>query len=196
MRVRVSIDFETPRWLTKSIVVAIPVVVLTGVTILATARPVDFSSPPRHSATPRELNSLNAVTNHAGVQQYAVGATVYCGTTRSTSTGNLGGYAGARGMCRTSGVGTSTSTAHMCTAEEMIRSASLLLNPPEPANGWYAVGAFAVGALPGGAPIDDCAGWTTSDSGHRGANWRETGPGSASCATPRSIMCCDGTGAP
>jgi hypothetical protein len=83
--------------------------------------------------------SLRFVANVDG-GAFSVGTTLYCGSTPSTP-GDLGalpygqGYLAAKQACATK---CGTTTAHMCSSEELTRSAQLAIYPP--AEGWFASG--------------------------------------------------------
>lgn len=62
---------------------------------------------------------------------------VYCGATSSSFTGSAGGYTAIKSLCQTA---CNKRTAHLCSGEEVIRSASLGMLPVTGAVGWYATG--------------------------------------------------------
>jgi hypothetical protein len=59
------------------------------------------------------------------------------------------GYSGAKAMCAASTGCGSSSSAHMCTGEEIARSAQLGINPP---TGWYSSYNWILTAAPGAWP--------------------------------------------
>jgi hypothetical protein len=124
--------------------------------------------------------------------QYSVGATHFCGVSPTTTTGSISyngmtGYAGAKAMCTASAGCGSSPTAHMCTGEELTRSAQLGVTPP---TGWYSTYTWVLtnGAGGAGNVQSDCVGWTsTTWMGALGG----TGPTVTSCSTAESVLCCD-----
>jgi hypothetical protein len=143
-----------------------------------------------------DLNTLSVVKN--GGVSYSVGATTYCGTGPTTITGAISysgatGYLGGKAMCAaSSGCGTSP-TAHMCTMEEVIRSASLGLTI---ADGWIngATGMEAAEVSGSGSYYDsDCQGWTSSVTQQYGTLWTSTGVNVTNCGgnSGYPVLCCD-----
>jgi hypothetical protein len=127
---------------------------------------------------------------------YSVGATLYCGTSPSSYTGNitynngqpLTGYFAAKAICQTSSGCGSSLTAHMCTGEELVRSASL--GTSLPSGVWYSSGAAA--QVPSGY-VGDCNGWTST--ANAGSEWTAgsspNGPDYQNCSVSQPIACCD-----
>ena len=119
---------------------------------------------------------------------YSLGAT-YCGMTAATTgalsgPGSLTGYASAKGQCQ--GVAACSPTAaHMCTADELIRTRALGIAAP---NGWYSNAAYAY--YPGPEPYADCDGWTSSSNQPYGPVWNSS-PSQDDCAATQSILCCN-----
>jgi hypothetical protein len=143
-----------------------------------------------------DLNGLNVVsyTTDAGITtSYSVGATKYCGLTPVTTTGaivyaTVPGYPGAKKACENVAACGSSKTAHMCTAEEMVRSTQLGILTPN-VNGWISSGVV------GGNTTTDCFGWTNGTISWAGAAWitGASGPvaNAVSCNSPSPILCCD-----
>lgn len=130
-----------------------------------------------------DLNGLNRVTTDAGIQ-YSVGTTLYCGTTTTTYTGSLGGYPGAKQACEGA---CSSKTAHMCLADEIVRSSQLNMSV---GTGWYSGGIFAVGNDTTHQVLNDCDAW--SGTGQYGPVWNGTGgPVLVYCGSSYPIVCCD-----
>lgn len=132
-----------------------------------------------------DLNGLNVVS--VGNVSYSVGATKFCGQTKGTFTGNIGGYSVAKTTCETT---CSSPTAHMCTIEEIIRSAQLGV-PSQSAAGWYAGGFRSNDGQP--QILVDCQAWTSANSALAGpatggGNWAPT---DISCNQQYAINCCD-----
>jgi hypothetical protein len=110
---------------------------------------------------------------------------------RATHTGNLGGYAGAKQLCETT---CSSTTAHMCTSEELVRTSQLGVTIPTPTGvvpgSWYSAGIRQVAS---GNPVD-CAGWTNDASGtssHDGPFWGLGQPQVTGCFNAAPVLCCD-----
>lgn len=108
-----------------------------------------------------------------------------CGATGGNFSGAMGGYAGARVQC--SSVSTCGSTAHMCSAHELTRAVSL--GQAVPKQGWYASGI----RVDADEVINDCQGYTSSDSGMQGRVWSPaTGPQTNLCESSNTpILCCN-----
>ena len=100
------------------------------------------------------------------------------------------GYAAAKELCENK----LTPTAHMCTAEEVLRSQQLAV--PLPKEHWYSAGVFSYDSP---QRETDCAGWTVDTSGAEipvGPTLGPGGPGPAApfkggCDFARPIMRCD-----
>jgi hypothetical protein len=126
------------------------------------------------------------LVNPATGAKYSLDA-LYCGATAPT-TGILfesvaAGYGAAKLRCeRVCG----TPTAHMCTAEELMRHLQTGgAAPPNP--GWYAAG---VAAQASGATVFDCDGFTSNLHTQYGLQF-QAAPGLATCDTLAPINCCD-----
>jgi hypothetical protein len=118
-----------------------------------------------------------------GGKSYSVNA-VYCGATAATNA-NLGGYSAAKSMCETA---CSSASAHVCTTEEMLRTAGLGMTLPP--NGWYAAGIYTLVSSPS-TVATDCYNFTSSASGgYVGATWA-SGPTSSTCNGSYPVFCCD-----
>jgi hypothetical protein len=120
---------------------------------------------------------------------YQLGAT-YCGATAGTKgafsgPAGLKGYAVARARCQTID-GCDRTAVHMCTAEELIRTAQL---SRAISDGWYSTGTYGLRI----GDTDDCGGWTRDN--HDGAD--ESGPywsgkpSASECSEWRRILCCN-----
>ncbi len=124
----------------------------------------------------------------SGGGTYSTGAK-YCGVTTTGGTdnqghftGNLGGYSGAKTACQTS---CASALAHMCTVEELVRSAQLSVGMPGEYL-WYSSGSD----VPvGSSRIIDCAGWTSTAATFSGPAWL-AGPNVDPCSASHSIACC------
>jgi hypothetical protein len=128
-----------------------------------------------------------------GGKQYSTFAT-FCGMTSATYDGKtVGGYAGAKSKCEAASSCGNSPSAHMCTAEEMVRSVQLSV-PVTTADGWYATGVRAWGGN-NLAANDDCEGWVYNTDGY-GADWGGgalpgSRPNHSGCANLLPIRCCD-----
>ena len=136
------IDFETSRWLRKALAYGVPTMVVLGVAAVVIAAPVQWGA--SEMLTLVKMNAITVVTTDAG--SYSVGATKYCGTGPTNTTGAISyngatGYAGAKAMCQASSGCGSSATAHMCTTEELARSAQMEIAIPD---GWYSGAIYPV----------------------------------------------------
>jgi hypothetical protein len=139
-------------------------------------------------------DNFNAVaTVSANGLSYSLNAT-YCGSAPTTPLLPITGYSGMKSICQ---MQCSSNTAHMCTAEEVVRSASLKLIPP--AGGWYSTGAWV---YDDSAPtvaygMTDCQGWTNntnpaSPPPYEGAAWVNGSPSGRPCTSSNvPILCCN-----
>lgn len=108
----------------------------------------------------------------------------FCGATAPTmgslSFSSLTGYRAAAAACQTT---CNSSSATMCTAGDMVRSAQLgSLNTSQSL--WYS------GGILFGANTNDCNGWTNATNSYIGPAWTLGTPGNAICSTALSIACC------
>jgi hypothetical protein len=111
-------------------------------------------------------------------------ASLYCGATLGSTAGDMSGLGGDKGYvaakkaCQTTC--DKSPTAHMCTNDEIMRSAALGIAMK---NGWFAGGDVYYA---------DCIGFgTTSGSG---SSWNLTQtphPQTSPCATALPVLCCD-----
>ena len=109
---------------------------------------------------------------------------VYCGSTAAKYTGSqVGGYEGAKAKCEAT---CSSTTAHLCTREELMRSLAVGVAAVKTTQYSYSAG------TPTTDNSNDCIGWT-SDLGHAGLLFSgNIGliPGS-DCGTAYPLTCCD-----
>lgn len=208
----------------RSLVVAIPVATVVGLTFAAYAAVQTFQRGEPLSATKMNGNfaeleaRIKAVEQQGkpvvsvGTKRYSIGAT-YCGytaPTRARFPGPFptvpGGYAGGKTLCEAvASCGTapmSGASAHMCTAEELARSAQLGMLEGQTfgphlvfAGSFYQYGWMTSA----GTGDDECNGWTrdVADS-RRGPTWHVanagTGvmyPSTAQCSEQVPILCCN-----
>jgi hypothetical protein len=119
-----------------------------------------------------------------------VGAATFCGVT-SPVDGKIGSYALAQQACAS--VANCTASAHMCSGDELVRSAQMGNRPG--VNGWYSLGAGIAGTTNSPEVPTDCVGWTNNDSTVYGPNWTNQGsysaPLGAPCDGALAILCCE-----
>jgi hypothetical protein len=115
----------------------------------------------------------------SGGRQISVGG-IYCGYTAGM-TASLGGYAGAKALCQTV---CGDPAAHMCTGDEVERSAQL----GGVGFGWFSAGvATAVSGV--SALADDCQGWTSSAATSYGHVFMDR-PYAVPCSMTYGVACC------
>jgi hypothetical protein len=198
MSIDIRINIDLAPWqkrLIRAGVVTGAVIAALGIGIALATPHVWKTSDPLNAT---DLNGLNVVT--VGTVSYSVGATKFCGESPTSTTGSfsynsgaLTGYQAAKAICQTSTGCNASATAHMCSAEEMVRSSQLGVTVP--GQGWYSTGTYATQGA--GPVVDDCYGWTAAAAGDDGAIWSPGAPSGAgdatilSCATTTPILCCD-----
>lgn len=171
--------------------------VVTGSVIAALGLGLAVAAPHQWKASDplaaADLNGLNVVTysSDAGTVMYSVGPTTFCGITPVTTTGavvyaTVPGYRGAKKACENVSSCGNSPTAHMCTAEELVRSSQLGIPT---ASGWISSGVAA-------GTGTDCFGWTNGTISWSGAAWNTNVPTGAvsnlvSCNASLPILCCD-----
>jgi hypothetical protein len=191
IEIKINIDLS-PRQkkIMRAAVVGGVVIGALGIGIAIAAPPHAFMTSETLTAT--NLNSLNVATN--GSVSYSVGATTYCGTGPTSTTGAISyngaiGYPGAKAMCQASSGCSNSPTAHMCSAEEMVRSSQLGISLPA-GFGWYASG---VGVSIGSNEDVDCAGWNSAATATYGPGYigSPLESGWTTCNTMNPVLCCD-----
>lgn len=152
--------------------------------------------------TDQRLNALENKSIESRVATYTVGGetlsyslgAVYVKPTEDATPGDMSGLAGvqaykahfaAKKACE---MATSSKSAHMCTGDEIARSAALGVAPPSTI-GWYTT-QFRIDT--GNMSNGDCDGWRNADVNHAGhvgaAPWS---PSSQTCDKPLPVLCCD-----
>jgi hypothetical protein len=141
-------------------------------------------------------------------KQYSLNAG-YCGSTAMAYDGNLlteepsadTGYAAAKILCENvPGCASAAQTAHMCTADEIIRYVATGGVMPS-AQGWFATGVFYSYYTPT-AYVDgnDCSAYTSAavsgpGSGPWGSVWNgggsSPGPDDGDCGAMHAVLCCN-----
>lgn len=173
--------------------------VVTGSVIAALGVGLAIAAPHQWKASDplaaADLNGLNVLTytSDAGTVSYSVGPTKFCGSTPFTTAGTidyagLKGYAAAKKACETVPSCGNSVTAHMCTSEELVRTAQLGA-PTE--SGWQSSGTVDVHT---GGTIADCWGWTQSQASLMGLTWNPPPapmPNGGPCSDLHPILCCD-----
>jgi hypothetical protein len=119
-----------------------------------------------------------------GGKAWSLGA-VYCGVTASTTGQITGGYAGVKGLCETACISTS---AHMCTSEEIVRTAQVGVAAPA---GWYSAGLWSIYNGSASTVDSDCASWTSNSATVNGYWWSSTYAIVQACSTSGPVLCCD-----
>ncbi len=189
--IKINLDLS-PRQkkIVRAAVVAGAVIGALGIGI-AIAAPVQWTA--SETLTQAKMNAITVVTN--GSVSYSVGATKYCGTGPTNTTGAISydgatGYAGAKAMCQASTGCGSSPTAHMCSSEEIARSLQLGINPAP--GSWYATAIASITPYTGIPPMVDCQGFTNSTTSQYGVIWGGSGaPGSDTCNASLPVLCCD-----
>jgi hypothetical protein len=140
--------------------------------------------------------SRQVITSPDGGAVISVGGTV-CGAAVTPDGGGFdgagrGGYVGAKGMCEAKC--NNSPTAHMCSSEEVVRSAQLGVSL---SSGWYASGVEAAYADPSGlgaangTPSVDCHGFTSAAGSINAMFWQGTYPAQIGCNNALPVLCCD-----
>lgn len=128
-------------------------------------------------------------------KQYSLNAT-YCGKTAPTNGQVTNGYAGAKSLCETVAACGNSLSAHMCTNEEIGRSAQIGI-PID--TGWYSSAAFSFypacssGTCGSGQSTSDCNGWSSNNAAEYALTWQTGGRVLfyVSCNNTQPILCCD-----
>jgi hypothetical protein len=162
--------------------------------LIASASAVGLAVVPKFvdntTLTASALNALVDAVNRPAVTrnnvQFSLGAT-YCGKTTLSTTGKIGGYPAAKNACQSVSACGPSPTAHMCTSEEIARTAQAGITIDV---GWYS--SSAVAAI---QPtfITDCVGWTSEQGGDRGPTWNAVNknPDTDYCNSSNPVLCCD-----
>ena len=162
---------------TAAVSLAVPVPFVSNTKLKADDLNKDFAA--------TEAITVNGVTySRAAVFVKATTTKYYGNMHTSTSGSGPTGYVGAKGICEA--LLTPSKTAHMCTADELIRSAQL---GKTLSSGWY-----ATGVQDAQNNAQDCRSWTSADGsaqGYEGAFLFNGVPGAQPCGTVGPILCCD-----
>ena len=202
-----DLRFPSPRLTRIALIIGVPLAIAAGPQAVAWALTLPKTFAPNDPISAAEINAnfktladgvtaLEAkkptVTNPANKKAISVGA-VFCGPTPTPVIGSaIGGYEAAAQACRAAAGCQSAATVHMCTAEEMIRSRSIGIDPP---SSWYSTGTAGQSFYNSAEhALNDCTEWTSALVNQLGPQWKaggSPGPGFAGCASPAPIACCD-----
>lgn len=105
------------------------------------------------------------------------------GDLKALVSGSTNGYGAAKAICIDH---LDSPSAHMCTAEEVARSAAIGIAVP---NGWYIAATYSYYS-PLNRQVTDCAGFTTNNVAQMGHGWAD-GPNIYSCSLVLPVLCCD-----
>jgi hypothetical protein len=213
MKIKVYVlDLEIPRKTKRiALLLSAPLVVLIGLGAIAYATvPNIFTSGEALSSAQMNANFGNLDGRLTAIEGllatatadggYALGAT-YCGATAATEgsfsgPGTLTGYASAKAQCQAV-PGCAPASAHMCTADEMVRTRQTgrSIDAGAATYGWFSTGSY--GYYPGtGTYTGDCEGWTTNSASVLGDIWGTMTtppeiPQPTYCSATYPILCCN-----
>lgn len=197
----ITVDLEIPRRTKRiALLLGIPALIIGGSAIAIAAVPNTFADGDVLSAEKMNANFTALDTRitaleqakppapviQVGNKQYSLDG-VYCGSTAPVG-GSIGGYTGAKVLCEQA-CG-SSSSAHVCTPTEMVRTAQLAV--PITNAGRIASGLHVL-YPPNNYAINDCNGFTTGGASFYGAAW-EPVEGVATvyaCNLSKPLLCCD-----
>ncbi len=118
---------------------------------------------------------------------------VFCAATATLYDGGPGGYRMASLHCQdmndAQGCG-GASSAHMCTAQELLHTVMTMGDAAIQTEGWYSTGVFSINAAQSSSPIQDCGGWQSNSSMQAGPDWASGTPQWSTCNNKHSILCC------
>jgi hypothetical protein len=198
MRVRFNVDFELSPRAKRVLRFMLPVLVMLVSAVVYAGVPNTFKDGDTLSAQPMndnfasldqrltKLESANAKATDDG--GYSVGAT-YCGSSASTTAGDMSGlsvtgtgYGKARTQCQ---VTCNSPSAHMCAADELVRSAQLGVTLST--QGWDSSGSAT------GNGNYECDGWTTNSASFLASIWNDSPPGPSivDCSKLYPVLCCN-----
>lgn len=193
MRVQIHIDFEVPARVKRALRIGVPIAVLLVGGAVYAGVPNSFKDGDTLSAQTMNDNFAALDTRLAKVEAlsqkqtsdggWSLGAT-YCGATGNTNAGltllpgSKTSYAKAYAACQSA---CSSSSAHMCSGEELVRSVELGLTTPA---GWYSSGA-------NNSTDSECVGWTDSTSSSFQAPEWTNEPNSDNCTASHPVLCCN-----
>jgi hypothetical protein len=183
----VTLNSETRRSLERvSIVAIVTAGLVAGVSVTVGAAPVpQFVSGQPLTAT--ELNALvdavNSPLAENGALSYSAQA-IYCEASMPV-TGDVGGYQGAKALCEDT---CGSASAHVCTADELLRSLGLGVELPSVTNYRFATGITWGGTAGQQA---DCRAFSQATEAYGGAVWSVDHFDITGCSTAYPMLCCD-----
>jgi len=194
---RIRVDFEISPRAKRALKIAAAGAVVLGGSVAIAGVPNTFKSGDSLSAQTMNDNFTSLDQRIAKLEAlaaketadggYTVGA--YCGSSTSTTAGDMSGlsvtgtgYAKARSQCQLT---CSSSSAHMCTAGELARTAALAI--PMSSQGWASSGEAT------GNGNYECLGWTTASNTYDATIWNNVpiGPSIVDCSKLYPVLCCD-----
>jgi hypothetical protein len=199
----VVVEIDAPRWLKRSVLIALAGVMAFGVSAVVRADvnvKTDFQE--GTVLTAKQLNdnfgalkvAVEALQKKRPVLTTSKGATysldaVFCGASPGLFNGKeVGSYQGAKKKCEETCGG--SPTAHLCTTQEVMRSESVGV-PITATVGWINNG---IEINPGNSTIyiNDCLRWSSEANTSGGFGWTaNTGPTSIRCNESAQLICCD-----
>lgn len=204
MDIDIRVKLSDPERKLVRIVLGLVLVVVVGGIGLASAAPIDTNwIAPNQPVVAASLKSnldglqqqLSKLVVSRNGRQYSLGAT-YCGKTMPTNGQIANGYAGTKFLCESVAACGNSPSAHMCSNEEIVRSASLgvLLE-----SGWYTSGVHSSYPGCGGGTCgstqtsSDCIGWTSNNGAEYGLTWQFGGRvlTQVPCTSSQPVLCCD-----
>lgn len=195
---------DRERRLVRSGLAVLAVLIVGGIG-LANAAPIDTAwvapnQPVVANLLKANLDGLQQQINKPTIvrsgRQYSLGAT-YCGKTTASTNGQIpNGYAGTKFQCEAVAACGNSPSAHMCSSEELVRSASLGVIIE---SGWYSSAVVSMypgcsGGTCGSTQLaSDCMGWTSNNGAEYGLAWQWGGRPlhQAPCTTVLPVLCCD-----
>lgn len=200
--IKVELSERERRFVRATLVVATGLVL--GGIGLASAAPIDTTwikpgDPIPAASLKANLDGLQQQLNKPTIskngKQYSLGAT-YCGKTATSTNGQItNGYAGAKVLCEAVAACGNSPSAHMCTTEEVNRSAQMGITVD---SGWYSATEHSTWfgcsnfQCASSQNVTDCDGWSVTYGDYYAMAWQAGGyPRQAACNTSRPVLCCD-----
>jgi hypothetical protein len=196
----IVVRIKLPEWALRRWVVAVVTLIAIGSAVAyGVTLPKTWKTGDPLSADDLNGNfrAVSALTYNGS--SYSVGATKLCAATKTAYTGNLGGYAGAKQACEQA---CGAATAHMCLADEMVRSAAVGV-PMAGVTGWVSTGSLVVQGSDSLSYLGDCGtsygsnapAWTRAAAATQGLVagpvWSDGSFSQDVCSNSHPILCCD-----